>query len=279
MLKERVITAIILAVAVIAAIVWLPPVGLLLLMSALMLVAAWEWADLSGFVSVSAKLAYMSVVAGSMALISAYGGLLEARVEWLKLRDIIGAGCVWWAVALLWVKSYPSSHLLWGSRPVRALMGLLVLLPTWLALIYLRWQDMGAALILALIAFTSLADTGAYFSGKRWGRAKLAASVSPGKSWAGFWGGLVVSNLFAVGLWFACGQPLLTLWQVLTIAPIVFAVSVLGDLLESMVKRHRGVKDSGTILPGHGGILDRIDSITAAAPVFALSLMLVLKHG
>jgi phosphatidate cytidylyltransferase len=278
-LKERVITGIIMAAAVLAAIVFLPPVALMALMALIFLMAAWEWADLSGLQVYPAKAAYVLLVAALMTAVGWYGELLSAMVEWLKLRDVIGAGCLWWAIALLWVKSYPASSLLWGSVVVRALMGLLVIIPTWLALVYLRWQEGGVALILILIAFTSCADSGAYFSGKRWGKSKLAPNVSPGKSWAGFWGGLAVSNLFAVGVWFALGQPLLSLGQLLTIAPLVFAVSVLGDLLESMVKRHRGVKDSGVILPGHGGILDRVDSLTAAAPVFALSLMLVAQHG
>jgi phosphatidate cytidylyltransferase len=266
------------AVGVVAAIVFLPPIGLLLLLSLVMLIGAWEWADLAGFSSYLAKTVYLIVVAALLAALVHYGNLLGTNVDWLSLRDVLGVGCLWWAMALLWVKSYPSSALLWGSRWMRALIGLLTLIPAWLALIYLRGQDDGQMLILLLIAFVSSADIGAYFSGKRWGKAKLAPEVSPGKSWAGFWGGLVVSNLFAVSVWYACGEPLLSMWQLLSIAPIVAMVSVLGDLLESMIKRHRGVKDSGTILPGHGGILDRIDSLTAAAPVFALSLMLVVTH-
>ena len=275
MLKQRVITGLIIAVAVILAIVSLPAIGLTLLLTIIMLIAGWEWANLSGFTSLVAKSCYLLFVASLLAALVHFCGLFSTSIDWLALRDVIGAGCLWWAVALLWVKSYPASTVLWRGRWMRALMGVFTLVPAWLALIYLRTYESGQALILILVAFVASADTGAYFSGKRWGKAKLAPSVSPGKSWAGFWGGLIASNLFAVVVWYACGQPILSLAQLLSIAPVVAVVSVLGDLLESMVKRHRGVKDSGSILPGHGGILDRIDSLTAAAPVFALSLMLV----
>lgn len=275
MLKQRIITGLVIAVAVILAIVALPAFGLMLLLAVIMLISAWEWANLSGFTSRLAKSSYLIFIALLLVALVHFGGLLSGSIDWSQLRDVIGAGCLWWAVALLWVKSYPSSAILWSSCWVRALMGIFTLIPAWLALVYLRSYESGQALILILVAFVASADIGAYFSGKRWGKAKLAPDVSPGKSWAGFWGGLVASNLFAIVVWSVCGQPLLNLVQLLSIAPIVAVVSVLGDLLESMVKRHRGVKDSGSILPGHGGILDRIDSLTAAAPVFALSLMLV----
>lgn len=275
MLKQRVITGLIMAAAVILAIVALPAFELMLLLVAIMLMSGWEWANLSGFTSYLAKSSYLLFIALLLVALVHFGGLLSASIDWLPLRDVIGAGCLWWAVALLWVKSYPASAVLWSSRWVRALMGVFTLIPAWLALVYLRNYENGQALILILVAFVASADIGAYFSGKRWGKAKLAPDVSPGKSWAGFWGGLVASNLFAVVVWAICGQLLFSLAQLLSIVPIVAVVSVLGDLLESMVKRHRGIKDSGSILPGHGGILDRIDSLTAAAPVFALSLMLV----
>jgi len=276
-LKQRVITGLVMATAVILAIVYLPVSGLMLLLAIVMLIASWEWANLSGFTSYPTQFCYLLFVALLLALLVHFGGLLSITTDWLPLRDVIGAGCLWWAVALLWVKSYPASAVLWRSRWVRGLMGLFTLIPAWLALVYLRSYEAGQALILILVAFVASADIGAYFSGKRWGKAKLAPNVSPGKSWAGFWGGLVASNIFAVAVWYACGQPLLELAELLSIAPIVAVVSVLGDLLESMVKRQRGIKDSGKILPGHGGVLDRIDSLTAAAPVFALSLMLVAE--
>ena len=153
-------------------------------------------------------------------------------------------------------------------------MGLLVLVPTWFALMALRLHSNGVGLIFVLIALVTAADIGAYFTGKAWGKAKLAPNVSPGKSWAGFWGGLVTSALLALSLWWLLDGGQHSGLAVMAIAVATSLASVLGDLLESMVKREQGVKDSGRILPGHGGMLDRLDSMTAAAPVFALCLLL-----
>jgi len=155
-------------------------------------------------------------------------------------------------------------------------MGVAVLLPTWLALSYLRNLPNGAWLLLMLVALVAIADIGAYFFGRRFGKAKLAPAVSPGKSWAGFWGGLACSVSFMAALWYFWpgGMPV-SLPAMLVLAAITSLASVLGDLLESMVKRHRGIKDSSQLLPGHGGVMDRVDSLTAASPVFALGLMSV----
>jgi phosphatidate cytidylyltransferase len=199
---------------------------------------------------------------------------LFADVQADRLQDLIGLGCLWWAIALLWVKSYPASAVIWQSTSMRMLMGFLTLVPAWLALVYLRLHDDGQALIFMLIALVASADIGAYFTGRAGGKEKVAPAVSPGKSWAGFWGGLTCSAGLAAVFWLFLSGPQQGLLAAMAIAIVTALASVLGDLLESMVKRQQGVKDSGRILPGHGGMLDRLDSITAAAPVFALGLML-----
>ena len=149
-------------------------------------------------------------------------------------------------------------------------MGVLVLIPTWVALVYVRQQTNGAWLVLLLMLIVALADSGGYFAGRRFGKHKLAQAVSPGKTWEGFAGGLLANCVLALILSQILNTNLL-LMLVLIIPTSL--VSVLGDLLESMVKRHAGAKDSGSILPGHGGILDRVDGITAGAPIFALALL------
>jgi phosphatidate cytidylyltransferase len=194
--------------------------------------------------------------------------LTEAQFE--SIQWILLLGCVWWAVALLWVQTYPQSALLWGYRLIRAAMGLLVLVPAWVALTFVRAQEQGAWLLLLMAAIVACADIGGYFTGRRWGRRKLALAVSPGKTWEGFAGGVVANLLLALVLWLVIGGSFLLFLALILPASLV---SVLGDLLESMLKRHRGIKDSSALLPGHGGVLDRIDSLTAAAPVFALVLL------
>ena len=156
-------------------------------------------------------------------------------------------------------------------------MGLFVLVPAWVGLNHLRtggfqFGDSTNNLLLILYVFCVVwvADIGAYFAGRAFGKAKLAPRVSPGKSWAGVWGGLMAVGVFALVVsWLASAGTVQT--SLLIVASLATGlVSVLGDLLESMLKRHRGIKDSSQLLPGHGGIMDRIDSLTAAIPVFAL---------
>lgn len=262
-------------VFLVASVVWLPPWAMACVFTLIILISSWEWGKLAGLTSTLARIGYCSSCLLLIVLIVWQCQLFTARVEPILQRDILGLGCLWWSIALLWVKSYPSGAMLWGSVLMRCLMGFLTLIPAWLAVVYLRAQENGVGYLLVLFALVACADIGAYFAGRTWGKAKLAPAVSPGKSWAGFWGGVTMSCLFALLVWTLWGQSIMPLVAVVVIALFTVLASVLGDLLESMVKRHQGVKDSGTILPGHGGMMDRIDSMTAAAPVFALSLILV----
>lgn len=276
MLKQRVITAIILTSLLAVGIIGLPEIGVAALFYVIVLVAAWEWSLLAGFKQLMSRIFYTLLCGLFMAAIAWYSNLFSDDRSIIAIRDALGLGCLWWSVALLWVKSYPNSSILWGSVAVRSIMGLLTLVPAWLALVFLRYQENGIALLFILILLVSSADIGAYFTGRAWGKAKLAPNVSPGKSWAGFWGGLVTSTCLALVCWWLAGRGLFGLEVVVVVGVLTVLASVLGDLLESMVKRHTGVKDSGVILPGHGGMMDRLDSITAAAPVFTLCLILVL---
>lgn len=273
MLKQRVITALVLAAIFLTALFGLPAGYFSFFIGAVVLIGAWEWANLSGLPAVWQRLSYSVVVLALLvgaALYLGFEGEASPRLNNVAIRDLLIVGCSWWAVALLLVQGYPSSAVLWGHKLLRLLMGLLVLIPTWVALVYVRQQVNGAWLVLLLMLIVALADSGGYFAGRRFGKHKLAPAVSPGKTWEGFAGGLLANCLLAVIL----SQTLNTnlLLMLVLIVPTSL-ISVLGDLLESMVKRHAGVKDSGSILPGHGGILDRVDGITAGAPVFALALL------
>ncbi|MFQ3199811.1 MAG: phosphatidate cytidylyltransferase [Zhongshania sp.] len=277
MLKQRIITGVLIVVALSAALVYLSLPALSAVFALVVLLAAWEWSDLTGLSSTVSRFCYVAVCALLMAAAGWKADLLGS-VDHAQIKDIVVVASLWWAIALLWVKSYPLSAGLWGSRWVRALMGFLVVVPAWLALCYLRSLSNGVWLIVLVIALVASADVGAYFVGRAFGKAKLAPAVSPGKSWAGFWGGLASSTLLSALLWvllarMSPGAIPIGLLPLFCLVIVTVLASVLGDLLESMVKRHRGIKDSGQLLPGHGGIMDRIDSITAAAPVFALGLM------
>ena len=273
MLKQRVITAIILTIVFLSALFGLPSQFFPLFIGAVVLIGAWEWANLSSCGAVWQRLAYVVLIAAILMFTCWAIGFCTVEQQGFNLaivKSILIVAVGWWALASLLVQGYPTSAILWGHPLLRLLMGVLVLVPTWLALVYVRFQPQGAWLVVMIAGIVAAADIGGYFTGRKFGKRKLAASVSPGKTLEGFAGGLVANLVLGALIAYFTGSNIGLLLAVI-IPTSLF--SVLGDLLESMVKRHAGVKDSGVILPGHGGILDRVDSITAAAPVFALALL------
>jgi len=285
MLKERVITALVMVALLLAALFLLSSTVFSYVLLAVLAFSAWEWADLSSFSQQWQRIAYALVivvityfVADGLNLFVDSGsaaGFLSGFQSKDTLRDVLGVGVLWWAFALLWVLSYPGSAQVWGNRYIRLVMGALVLIPSLVAMFYLVAQRQGEWHFLYVLGIVIAADVGAYFFGRALGKKKLAPSVSPGKSWAGFFGGLACVAIYAV----VAGQ-FITILKLEFVSFIIVSViaalaSVLGDLLESMVKRHRGIKDSSQLLPGHGGVMDRIDSLTAAAPVFVLLAILL----
>jgi phosphatidate cytidylyltransferase len=265
-LKTRIITALILAPIAIGGIFFLPPLGFALFTGAIICVGAWEWANMAGVTQPLGRVGF------ALATAAILYGLLEvpaSAVLWVAL--------VWWIVCFLLVRRYPEGSERWGSCTARAVMGLLVLVPAWVGLNHLRTGGFGFGdstnnllLIFYVFCIVWVADIGAYFAGRAFGKAKLAPRVSPGKSWAGVWGGLLAVAAFAllIGLLADAGAGDIALLMIASL--VTGAISVVGDLMESMLKRFRGIKDSSQLLPGHGGIMDRIDSLTAAIPVFAL---------
>ena len=264
MLKQRVITAVVLTVVFVSVLFFLPAWGFQALVFAMFGVAAWECSNLTGLTHLALRGLFTAVCIAAVAV----GWQLLPSLN--QLMPFFTMAALWWAVALLWVQGYPASAIFWQSVVARVVIGFLTLIPAGIAVLVLHGQEHGVWLVLALLLLVAAADTGAYFSGRAFGKRKLAPNVSPGKSWEGVIGGLVLVALLAVVFGMVTGSPW---YHWLAIALPAAAVSVLGDLLESMLKRHRGVKDSGSILPGHGGVLDRIDGITAAAPIFALGLL------
>lgn len=278
MLKERIITGLILLIGLGACIFYFSHFAFAIAIIVIFSIGAWEWVNLSGFECKTRRLVFSAVFAAILAALFAYLGLLSsnsALIDHQGIRDVAGVGCTWWALALLWVKTYPSSAGLWGHKLSRLVMGLVVLVPSAVALAYLHQLRDGHWLILYMILVVSGADVGAYFAGRKWGKAKLAPSVSPGKSWAGVWGGLSFVALASLLVGLNYNVAGLSLVALVIVSVITAMASVLGDLVESMVKRHRGIKDSSQLLPGHGGVLDRMDSMTAAAPVFVLFVILL----
>lgn len=265
MLKQRIITAAVLLPIAILGFFFLEGSAFALFIGLVVTLGGWEWARLAGFGSQPARVAYGALVA--LLLVGLYQ--LPDLAPWLLTVAVL-----WWVAATVLVIDYPQSKRFWGGAPGALLIGLLILLPAWQALVILKQWPLGNWLILSVMALVWAADIGAYFSGKALGRRKLAPAVSPGKSWEGFIGGLLTSLLLTLAAGLYRGWSARELVLALLGAALVVAVSVIGDLTESMFKRSAGIKDSSQLLPGHGGVMDRIDSLTAAVPVFTVLLWL-----
>ncbi len=266
MLWQRVLTAIPLAALVLWMILFQPTATFDYLLYVISLIAAYEWARLSGFFpAVLCGLYALGVLILCVALIQAYQSLTG---------PILLLGAAWWALAstrLFMIQPQQQRRVYWG----KALTGLLVI-PVAVVAMHSLHQQQGAAWLLYGLMLVWVADIGAYFSGKAFGKRKLAPHISPGKTIEGLLGALLATSLYTlVAAWYFTLGAQQTVYLLLLSAMLTL-VSVAGDLYESVLKREFGVKDSGNILPGHGGVLDRIDSVLAAMPVFALLLPYVL---
>lgn len=263
MLKQRIITALILLPIALCGFFLLEGAGFALFIGLVVTLGAWEWARLAGFTAQFARVVYAAVVA--LLLFLMY--ILPGVAPW-----VLGAAVLWWGVATYLVLTYPQSSGHWSSVASKLVIGLLVLLPAWQGLVYIKHMQLGNWLIMAVMVLVWGADIGAYFSGRAFGKRKLAPAVSPGKSWEGVYGGLALTLLITLIVGFVRDWTAKEILLALVGAAVVVLISVVGDLTESMFKRQAGIKDSSNLLPGHGGVLDRIDSLTAAIPIFAVLL-------
>ena len=272
-LRTRIVTALVLIPSTLMALFWLSPRGWGALTLVVIVIAALEWADLAGCNRLGSLLFVGGTFVAGFVLLFAPGGF-QAETGWPETVPLLacGAATLFWALA---APAWLASGRRFKSRLVPALTGALVLLATWIAVVQL--QARSPWLLLALMTVVWIADTAAYFTGRAFGRRALAPSISPGKTWEGVFGALIATGLYALALLrFApesgYGQmPSLAArvaWVALILA--LTALSIVGDLFESLLKRQRGVKDSGKLLPGHGGVLDRIDALLAAMPAAAL---------
>lgn len=266
MLKTRVLTAAMLIALVLAMLLLLPAVWLGVAMGGVVLLSAWEWTALCGVRDRNLRILYLGV------LVAVGVGLVG-----LPALPVLLVGVAWWAWEAWRVWRWraldtpikdSSLFMLWR--------GLFILLPAWYAILYLHQFDPRSPLVvLSLFVLVWLADSCAYLAGRLFGKTKLAPGVSPGKTLEGALGGLLAVAVAALAsgmfIWQMSAETL-ALW--LTVALIATVFSIMGDLVESQAKRVAGVKDSGRLLPGHGGVLDRIDAFSAAAPPFALGWLL-----
>jgi len=269
-LRQRVSTALLLGPLTLAAALCLPTGWLALALTLVILLGAWEWTILAGLSAPAPRVGYLAVMSLGCALLwwahlAGWGAVLLAHVA------------LGWFVLALYLARLREIRQVQGAEPALLVLGLPVLLGPWLALVELdAIEPNGHWLVLALLLLIWVADITAYFAGRRWGRIKLAPILSPGKTRAGCYAALAAAAAFGLALAWLLGIGLRQGLAVVVICLLTTVVSIVGDLFESLLKRRRGLKDSGRLLPGHGGVLDRVDSMTAAAPVFTLGLRMLL---
>lgn len=258
MLQQRILTAVIAGAGLLLVLFVLPPLAAEILIAAFFLAAAWEWSGFLSLSSAAGRLFYVAIIA---ALIVTVGWVLPREAT----EDVVlRIGLAWWFAALIWAFFWPTRI----ARPVGWICGALVMVPAYVALVSL--YNLAPAVLLFVLIIVWAADIGAYFTGRRFGRVRLAPNISPGKTWEGVIGGLsavVVVLVLASVYWLE-----IDIAVVVPFCLAVATVSIVGDLTVSMFKRNAGLKDSGKVFPGHGGVLDRIDSVAAAAPLFTLGI-------
>lgn len=271
MLKQRILTAALLIPLTVWAIFGLSNLGLGLVLALLVLVGAWEWSQLAGLRGLGQRLLYLVFIGCGM-----WGGWLLIGHE-TALLGMLLAALAWWLFGFAWVLRFHRE----GRRGatgtgLKCVGGFLTLVPAWTALIAVHADKaLGPGFMLFVLVLMWVADSGAYFAGRYLGRHKLAPAVSPGKTWEGVYGALAVTVVLAAATGYAVGFAGEKLLGFALLCVITVCFSVVGDLLESLLKRERGLKDSGALFPGHGGVLDRVDSITAGAPMFLLGMTLL----
>jgi phosphatidate cytidylyltransferase len=283
LLKQRIITGLILAPITLGCVYLLETDFFALFCTVVIMIGAWEWGPMMGLDKTSGRagfVAFIAVLLGALAYFFPVGAMWSATGELLgAYQSILLAGSAWWLVSGALIVSYPGSSTAWQhNRVLKGLMGVLTLVPAWVAFIAIRTVNIelegqlyfGANLLFASLMIVWAADIGAYFCGKKFGKNKLMPLVSPNKTIEGFVGGLIWVAILVVILNLSNSTELSSYPVYLIIAIVTAIVSAVGDLSESMLKRSADIKDSGSILPGHGGLLDRIDSLVAATPVFIL---------
>ena len=288
MLKERILSAIVLIAIVFAALFLFSPFYFALALGVVVTLGVWEWTQFARL-KVGVWRFVISAISGTFLFLWIYsnaGYLNAGRVFEDYAAPLLLSSVFWWAAAFVMVVSYPKSAVIWGkSVLLQLIFAFFTLVPFLIGVLRLRLEHyvtdsiQGIWLLLYVFILVWAADSGAYFAGRKFGKHKLAPKVSPGKTWEGVLGGVITACVFALIFLKLFGDGLLVTDSTaafILLSAATVAVSVLGDLTESMFKRESGIKDSSNLIPGHGGILDRIDSLTAAVPFFAFFYFFVL---
>ena len=276
MFLSRAITSIFLAILFFSSIYFLPSYQLNFLLILIVAIASQEWARLVGYSSLLAIIFYIITILLTIFLISEYIFLDDIQYS-KSIQSLLGVSSIWWVIAFLWVKNYPESASVWNSRIVKSFMGFFIIIPLWFCVVFIFNLDYGRYLLILFVILVAAADIGGYIVGRKIGKHALIPSVSPNKTWEGFYGGLIFSIFLISCIWlvFPIDYKFHSFSYLMLITIFTVIGSVVGDLTVSMLKREGGHKDTGSLLPGHGGLLDRVDGIFGAAPIFTLGIFFV----
>ena len=273
MTRTRVIAALVMAPLAICAILFLPTDWLAAVAAVVFLTGLWEWLRLAGLEDTLPRtvLLVLNLLLMVLMVWASAGSLVL-----FQIAALVGVG--WWLLALLWLRFFNFGSTGGIANLVKLAAGSFAVIPSWASLVLIHAtgitqpqnQQNGHIWLLSALVLVWAADSGAYFAGRSFGRHKLAPRISPNKTWEGLLGGLIAGVVCSAGLALLAGLPMAQLPALLLVAAVAVLASVLGDLFESLLKRQAGAKDSGTLIPGHGGVLDRIDGVLAALPVFVI---------
>jgi phosphatidate cytidylyltransferase len=265
--RTRITAALVMAPIAIAGILLLPTPYLAVAVAAILLMALWEWSALAGLTDKIPRALYLL---GNALMMMALAWGSGRGLFALKLISLIGAA--WWCLLLLWLWQYEFAKADTAvNRSLKLMAGSLLVIPAWCALSWLHGSTSnGPYWALFAVAIASIADSGAYFAGVKFGKHKLAPKISPGKTWEGVVGGVLAIIIMTVAVTPLFGVQWNQLSALLSLTLIATFFSIVGDLFESLMKRHSGFKDSSDLIPGHGGLMDRIDSMLAVLPIFVI---------
>lgn len=285
MLLSRILTALVLFIVTVASLFLLPATYFSLFIAVVALLGIWEWADLTGFVNFLPKLLFLLAMIAPMLFIEFWVQVLELlsiATDWPEIKNYSGilewlviGPTLFWIIMMMLIRKVPDQLLKLELKPrYKAFIGWFLLFSAWMFLNKLR-LFYGIEMVLYFLLLIWAADIAAYFVGKKFGREKLVEPISPGKTVEGMYGALIAGFVCGVILSLYYGYPVLIAADFVLLSVLTVLVSIYGDLFFSLVKRQKGVKDSGTLLPGHGGVLDRIDSVVAAIPFFYAGILLI----
>lgn len=268
MLKQRILTALLLVPLVLVVVIYMQNTWLSLILAVIVCLGAWEWTRMAGIERQAGKIIFMCVFVAL--LVSSW--YLKDSV-WLHFT--LALALLWWLIASMLIVAVERQLLEFTASPiVKSMIGLIVLIPAWLSLVVLHQYGESGWLLIFLLVIVWIADIAAYFGGRKWGKTPLSPRISPGKTREGAYTALLASMPFSIAFAVITELQPIEIIMFIILSSLTVLASIIGDLLESLMKRRANLKDSGNLLPGHGGILDRVDSLTAAGPVFIAGVYL-----